>query len=76
VPWYLARRSKGMPVSSLIMVEVRPENMSVTDYGPKTPDGYLAADYLWFTPMAKRPDPCEGLKRHLMKKREKVKKTK
>jgi len=75
-PWYLARRSKNAPLSSLVMVEVRPENKDVADYEPKSPDGQFAADYLWFTPMAKRPDPCEGLKRHLMKKREKMKKTK
>ncbi|HHK74317.1 MAG TPA: hypothetical protein ENJ57_04030 [Rhizobiales bacterium] len=76
VPWYLARRSKSAPVSSLIMIEARPENQKATESGPKSPDGRLAADYLWFTPMAERPDPCEGLKRHLMKKREKMKKTK
>ncbi len=76
VPWYLARRQKDVPVSSLIMVEVRPENKTVNDYNPRSPDGRIAADYLWFTPMAERPDPCEGLKKHLMKKREKMKKTK
>lgn len=73
VPWYLARRDKGMPVASLIMMEVHPDEKTVEDYGPRSPDGRLATDFLWFTPMAERSDPCEGLKKHLMKKREKMK---
>lgn len=70
VPYYLRRHQPDAVIKTVIFAELNDEQVAAADYGPKGPDGKLAADYIWFTPRAERPDPCEGLKKHLNKKRE------
>ncbi len=70
VPYYLKAQDGKAVIKTLILAETIADRDKPEDYGPRTPDGTLAADYIWFTPRAERPDPCEGLKKHLNKKRE------
>ncbi len=75
VPWYLARREPGASIGVLVLMEASEDKGEIADYAPKFPDGKIAADYIWFTPMAEREDPCEGLEKYMMKKREKKSET-
>lgn len=70
VPYYLRRHEENAVIKTVIFAELRDNASKAEEYGPVGPDGKLAADYIWFTPRAERPDPCEGLKKHLNKKRE------
>ncbi len=75
VPWYLERREPGASIGVLVLMEASEDKKEIADYAPKFPDGRIAADYIWFTPMAERDDPCEGLKKHMMKKYKKKSET-
>lgn len=68
VPWYLARHLPWMPYRTLTLVEVEAGKLAAADYLPTFPDGRPATDFLWFTPGATRPDPCEKFAAHMKKK--------
>jgi len=59
VPLYIAARSGATRVVSLGIAETRPEATRPEDY-PETAPGRF--DFVWFTPAASRPDPCEGFR--------------
>lgn len=69
VPWYLARLAPELAYGTLTLVEVEPGKVTPSDYAPTFPDGRPATDYLWFTPGATRPDPCEKFAAHMAKTR-------
>ena len=59
VPLYIAARAGAKRVTSLGIVETRPEATRPEDY-PETAPGRF--DFVWFTPAASRPDPCGGFR--------------
>jgi uncharacterized iron-regulated protein len=59
VPLYLAARTGARRVVSVGITETRPEATRPEDY-PETAPGRF--DFVWFTPAASRPDPCEGFR--------------
>ncbi len=67
VPWYIRERDVSATVASLMIVEADAETAKPGDYIQKAPDGTPVADYVWFTPSKKRPDPCKGLAKHFSK---------
>ena len=56
-PIYLAKRMPAASVLSLGLIEVDPNNDQVLDTSLK--DLALRFDYVWFTSMAARKDPCK-----------------
>ncbi|MEQ8823762.1 MAG: ChaN family lipoprotein [Filomicrobium sp.] len=65
VPLYLIRR--GVPSKQIMAVkhvEVIPDKLKPEDYA----EAAAGADYLVFTPRAKREDPCERMRQHMKKK--------
>jgi uncharacterized iron-regulated protein len=62
VPLYLARMVPDADVLVLAMVEVVPGKHRPEEYLPPG-EGVPPFDFLWFTPRADRPDPCEPLRR-------------
>lgn len=62
VPLYLARMVPDADVVVLAMVEVAPGKHRPEEYLPPS-EGPPVFDFLWFTPRADRPDPCEPLRR-------------
>lgn len=67
VPWYLRRRVPDSDVAVVALVELDGERTSPRDYVETGPDGAPIADFVWLTPRAKRPDPCEQM-RQMMKR--------
>lgn len=61
VPWYLARRSPGDKVVSVMLIEVDGKATTPDELMPTYPDGRPASDFVWFTPRAEREDPCAAL---------------
>jgi uncharacterized iron-regulated protein len=59
VPVYIAARSAAKRLVSVGITETRPEATRPEDY-PETAPGRF--DFVWFTPAASRPDPCEGFR--------------
>ena len=59
IPLYIAARSRGTRVACIGIAETRPRAMRPEDY-PETAPGRF--DFVWFTPAASRPDPCEGFR--------------
>jgi len=59
IPLYIAARSGTRRLVSVGIVETRPEAARPEDY-PETAPGRF--DFVWFTPPASRPDPCEGFR--------------
>lgn len=58
VPWYLRQRVSGKTIISVMLIEVEDGRDDPETYVPRDPDGKPAADYILFTPKAKRDDPC------------------
>lgn len=58
IPTHLARLAPGQRVRSVAFVEVLPEKHQPPDYAASFGPGPLPFDYLWFTPVAQREDPC------------------
>lgn len=69
VPFYIKKRDAYFLSKSLMFLELPDTTSTLETMIPKTPDGKYAADYVWFTPMVKRPDQCEQLKKHFRKKK-------
>lgn len=63
VPAHLAHLAPDRPVASLGFVEVSPEAREPKDYVASFGGDRLPFDYVWFTPAAERPDPCEALRK-------------
>jgi uncharacterized iron-regulated protein len=63
VPWYLRRRAPGKAVVSLMLVEAAADQADAQSYVPQDPAGRPAAEFVLFTPRAKRADPCEAMRR-------------
>ncbi len=68
VPWYISGRDPDATIVSVMMIEVTEEAAFAEDLIPEDPWEKPAADYVWFTPRHKRPDPCKELKKHMAKK--------
>jgi uncharacterized iron-regulated protein len=66
VPWYLRQRLDDPEVLVVRFLEVRAGTDDPAAYLPDQPAGAPRAyDYLWFTPAAKRGDPCAELKKRM-----------
>lgn len=61
VPWYIRQRNPDRKVVSVLLVEVEDGKTDPEAYVPRDPDGKPAADYIVFTPLAERPDPCSQM---------------
>jgi uncharacterized iron-regulated protein len=71
VPAWLAREAPGLAVLSVAHLEV--------DAGGKVPEDYAAQfggslpyHFVVFTPATEREDPCEGMRRHMERKKRKA----
>lgn len=62
VPWHLRQRAPGLRSTVVIFAEVRQGKREADDYLPRDPENAPAADFIWFTPQAQRPDPCEAMR--------------
>ncbi len=68
VPWYLRRRAPDSRVAVVSPIELDGSGTSPGDYVKRGPDGEPLADFVWLTPRAERPDPCEQM-RQMMQQR-------
>lgn len=68
VPWYLRARAPEALSAIVMHVELDGSGTSPADYVQRSPDGAPVADFVWLTPRAERPDPCEQM-RQMMQKR-------
>jgi uncharacterized iron-regulated protein len=59
VPLYLAARAPRLAIVTLGMVEIESPGRAAPDYDEAAPGRF---DIVWFTPRARRPDPCAGFK--------------
>ena len=62
VPWYL-RRARRTARWRCHAVELDGSGNAPADYVQTGPDGAPTADFVWLTPRAERPDPCEQMRR-------------
>lgn len=62
VPWHLRRRSPETGSVVVAFVEVDGGETDAAAYVPRDPAGQPAVDYVWLTPRAERPDPCERMR--------------
>lgn len=69
VPWHLRRMAPGLGARALVIREIEDDKHAPRDYLPVDPEGNPAADFLWLTPAATRPDPCERFRKHMAKKK-------
>ena len=74
VPYYLRQEAADKKVVSIAFIEVQEDEFKVHDYAqswslPGQTEQELPFDYVWFTPLAKREDPCEQMKAHMKKKK-------
>lgn len=67
VPHYLQQEAGAAKITSIAWLEVVPEAKQIEDYANYWGEGELPFDYVWFTPMADRPDPCEEMKKYMNK---------
>ncbi|MFP3920516.1 MAG: ChaN family lipoprotein [Dichotomicrobium sp.] len=67
VPWYLRRRAPDSRVATVTLVELNDTAASAPDYVERGPDGAPVADFVWLTPRAQRPDPCEQMRQRFQK---------
>jgi uncharacterized iron-regulated protein len=66
VPYVLERRGlAATEIASVMLLEVDPETGAALDLVPRDGAGKPVADYIWITPAASRPDPCEEMKRQM-----------
>jgi uncharacterized iron-regulated protein len=69
VPAIVAKDLPGRKVASVAFVEVAADTTDAARYRYGGGDGPPPFDLVVFTPGAKRGDPCEGMQRHLERKR-------
>ena len=74
VPHYLQQEAADKKIISIAFIEVQEDEFQVNDYAqswslPGQTEHELPFDYVWFTPLAKREDPCEQMKAHMKKKK-------
>ena len=62
VPWHLRQRAPEVRTIVVAFTEVTGDWANAPDYFPRDPDARPAVDYVWFTPQAERPDPCERMR--------------
>ena len=67
VPVVLQRIAVGQKVVVVTQAEVAPDQADPASYAPAAPAGRAATHYIWFTPAAKRTDPCDEMRRHMKK---------
>ena len=63
VPWYLRRRAPDSETVVVMLVELDGSGKAPAAYVQTGPDGAPTADFVWLTPRAERPDPCEQMRR-------------
>jgi uncharacterized iron-regulated protein len=68
VPHYLRRLLPGVPIVSIMLVEVEAGKTDPQAYIPRGPDGASAVDYIVFTPHAEREDPCKRMRERFGKR--------
>jgi uncharacterized iron-regulated protein len=68
VPYYLRQILPGVPIVSVMLIEVEDGKTDPAAYVPRDTDGKPAADYLVFTPRTERPDPCIEMRARFGKK--------
>jgi len=68
VPWYLRARAPEASTAVVMHVELDGSGKSPADYVQRGPDDAPLADFVWLTPRAERPDPCEQM-RQMMQQR-------
>ena len=61
VPWYLRERAPTKAIIAVLLIEVGETETDPERYVPRDPDGRPAADFVLFTPEAKRGDPCDDM---------------
>ena len=62
VPWRLRQRAPMISVVTVAFIEVDNKQDDPATYVMMGPDGEAAVDYVWLTPRAERPDPCEKMR--------------
>lgn len=62
VPWYIAQRAPDKRQVSVMLIEAEDGKSDPEVYVPRGPDGKPAADFVVFTPEAKRANPCDTMK--------------
>lgn len=70
VPLYLKQKDPGARIVSIGWAEVVAGEEDARAYAARWGSERLPFDYVWFTPGQERPDPCEGMRRHMEKKQE------
>jgi uncharacterized iron-regulated protein len=68
VPWYLRRRAADSEVAVVMLVELNDSGRVPGDYVEAGPDGAPIADFVWLTPRAERPDPCEQMRQRMQQR--------
>jgi uncharacterized iron-regulated protein len=68
VPWYLRARLPEASRAVVMHVELDGSGKAPADYVQRGPDDAPLADFVWLTPRAERPDPCEQM-RQMMQQR-------
>ena len=67
VPWYLNTRDPDATHASLMIIEVDAQTSAPDGLIPRDGEGKPVADFVWYTPGKKRPDPCKGMAKHFKK---------
>jgi len=68
VPWYLRQRAPDSRVAVVTPIELDGTDKGPDDYIERGPDGEPVADFVWLTPRAERPDPCEQMREYFRKR--------
>lgn len=69
VPWYLRQRAPEASVAVVMHVELDGTGKAPAEYVEREPDGAALADFVWLTPRAERPDPCEQMREYFHKRK-------
>ena len=72
VPALVAKGAPGKKVVAVALVEAQAGKLDAATYREDGETGAPPHDFLVFTPGARRDDPCEGLRKHMEKKRAKT----
>ena len=67
VPYYLRSRAADRRIVAAAFVETEDGKTDPATYGPRDPQGKLAADFVAFALPAEREDPCEQMRKHMKK---------
>lgn len=67
IPHYLRNSDKKAKILTIAWIEVYKGADEVKDYAKSWGDAGLPFDYVWFTPQADRPDPCEEMRKFMKK---------